>query len=131
MYCKYCNNSDTFVKDSRTHNSFFVKRKRVCPGCNTSFSTLEQIVNTKLSVVKKSKSIKSFDQDKIFASLYHISKKTNLSNKKLEDIFYKILAKIELLNKNQITVKEIVLLVKEVLKAHNEELYKRYCIIYS
>ena len=92
---------------------------------------MEEIVSRNLQVIKKSGSIKIFEKNKILNSLYHCSKKSNITKKELEEIFFSILSEIDKIQKYYVNTKDITKIIKEVLQQKSNKLYKRFTAIYS
>lgn len=50
MKCPFCNHHGTDVKDSRpgAGDVISIRRRRLCPNCNTRFTTFEEVRNDTL-----------------------------------------------------------------------------------
>ena len=70
MFCPYCNNSETVVKDSRiSEDGFAIRRRRHCTKCDSRFTTFERIQTKELIIVKKNGEKQFFDRDKLARSI--------------------------------------------------------------
>ena len=68
MRCQHCGNDDTKVLDTR-HNDQGVRRRRQCKRCGARFSTVERLLTTSLSVVKRDGRTEEFSREKLMAAI--------------------------------------------------------------
>jgi len=87
MKCPFCREGDFAVIDSRTQTGGFpIRRRRVCSHCKRRISTVEQIEESPLKVVKKDKSRQPFDAAKLRRGLEKACYKRPVSDEQIEGI---------------------------------------------
>ena len=70
MRCPFCGNEDTQVKDSRpTEDNSAIRRRRLCVGCGSRFTTFVRVQLRELMVLKKTGRRVPFDRDKLERSI--------------------------------------------------------------
>src|SRR5579859_7047787 len=74
MKCPYCGFTETRVIDSRDQGGTIHRRRR-CEHCYQRFNTLERVVLTELTVVKRDGRRESFKRDKLEAGIRHACQK--------------------------------------------------------
>ena len=87
MKCPFCRAGDFAVIDSRSATGGFpIRRRRVCSHCKRRISTVEQIEEVPLKVVKKDKTRQPFDPTKLRRGLETACYKRPVSDEQLESI---------------------------------------------
>jgi transcriptional repressor NrdR len=70
MRCPKCSSTDSRVVDSRTPSQgASIRRRRECMVCGHRFSTMEQLLNDDLQVLKRDGTIEPMDKAKLVSSL--------------------------------------------------------------
>lgn len=70
MRCPKCSSTDSRVVDSRTPSQgASIRRRRECMACGHRFTTLEQLLNDDLQVLKRDGTIEPMDKAKLVSSL--------------------------------------------------------------
>ena len=95
MKCPFCNSINTNVKDSRSiEDDMLIRRRRVCPLCNSRFTTTEKLLLRSLMVIKKNGESEPFDKKKLLSSILIATKKRPVSHDKVNmmvnNIFYEL-----------------------------------------
>jgi transcriptional repressor NrdR len=132
MKCINCSYFETIVKDSRVvDNGSQVKRRRFCNKCKFKFTTIERIELKELFVLKKSGVKKQFDSNKILKSIDMATRKRDIPEKKIKQMFDNVVHKIETIKKNEISSKEIGELIMVELVAVDKISYIRFASVYK
>src|SRR3954452_16980349 len=85
MKCPFCREGDFAVIDSRTPSGGFpLRRRRACSHCKRRVSTIEQIEDSPLKVVKKDSSREPFDPAKLRHGLEKACYKRPVSDEQIE-----------------------------------------------
>jgi transcriptional repressor NrdR len=117
MKCPNCNSSDTKVIETRsTKDLSGTRRRRECEQCQWRFSTMESIIVTLPCVVKKNGLREAFSQAKILKGLKAACLKRPITPEQLQDIVKKIVYWAEQLRSEEISSKEIGIMVLQELK---------------
>jgi transcriptional repressor NrdR len=91
MKCPFCQKGDFAVIDSRSHEDGFpVRRRRVCRACKRRVTTIEQIEESPLKVVKKDRSREPFDPAKLRRGLERACYKRPVSDDQIEQIIRQV-----------------------------------------
>jgi len=132
MYCPFCKNSESEVKDSRvTSDKNSIRRRRQCLACNAKFTTYEKVELNKIYVVKKSGVKKVFDIEKIKNSINTALRKRNVSIEQINEISSNILKQIESLGINYISTTKIGSIIMEELALIDQVGYIRFASVYK
>ncbi|WP_040197688.1 transcriptional regulator NrdR [Candidatus Soleaferrea massiliensis] len=131
MKCPYCSYTESRVVDSRpTDEGEKIRRRRECLKCLKRFTTYEIIERLPLMVVKKDKSIETFDRNKLLGGLIKACEKRPVRMEMLEKAVNEIEA--ELLNSldREVTSYRIGELSMSKLKQIDEVAYVRFASVY-
>lgn len=132
MRCPFCNESNSFVKDSRdTDDHKVVRRRRQCSKCNGRFTTFERIQIRQLVVVKRSGDKKRFDGGKIVTSIKTAMRKRHLSEKEIERIANDIILEIESSASHEISTRKIGKLIMQKMSKIDPVAYIRFASVYK
>jgi len=132
MYCPFCKNGESEVKDSRvTSDKNSIRRRRQCLACNAKFTTYEKVELNKIYVVKKSGVKKVFDIEKIKNSINTALRKRNVSIEQINEISLNILKQIESLGINYISTTKIGSIIMEELALIDQVGYIRFASVYK
>lgn len=85
MRCPHCGESDSTVLDSKVSDSG-VRRQHECSRCQYQFATLEQVLRTTVTVVKRDGRREEFQRDKLLQSLRMAARKRPLTAGSLDAI---------------------------------------------
>lgn len=131
MRCPFCSHDDTQVKDSRpSEDGSSIRRRRLCPACNSRFTTFERVQLRELTVVKTNGDSKLFDRDKIARSMGIALRKRPVEQDRLEMAINRIVQKLESEGESDIPTRRIGELVMEELKKLDAVAYIRYASVY-
>ena len=85
MKCPFCRDGDFAVIDSRSQvGGFPIRRRRVCSQCKRRISTIEQIEESPLKVVKKDSTREQFDSTKLRTGLVKACYKRPVSDEQID-----------------------------------------------
>ena len=77
MRCPYCGADDSRVVDSRTGDAS-IRRRRVCAGCGSRFTTYERVESTGVLVAKRDGRREAFVREKLLAGVRRACEKRPL-----------------------------------------------------
>ena len=132
MFCPFCGNEETNVKDSRVvDDGKSIKRRRVCSGCEARFTTFERIEVKEIVVVKKSGETEFFDIKKLRSAIKMSVRKRKVSSDDLERLINNIYNKISEISDSSINSSDIGDLVLEHLLNMDKVAYVRFASVYK
>ena len=131
MRCPFCGNDDTQVKDSRpTEDNSAIRRRRLCPGCGSRFTTFERVQLRELTVLKRNNQREVFDRDKLARSMTIACRKRPVDPDRMERVVNGIVRRLESSGESEIKVDSIGALVMEALAALDQVAYVRFASVY-
>ena len=131
MRCLKCGSVEDKVIDSRmTKDGASIRRRRECLECKSRFTTYEVLETKELYVVKKDKRREPFDREKLLHSLSRASEKRPVSRDMLEEAAESITAELASGRDQEVSAKQIGLLVMRNLKTMDPVAYVRYASVY-
>lgn len=131
MRCPFCGNDDTQVKDSRpSDDSFSIRRRRQCTGCNQRFTTIERVQLRDLTVLKADGRRVPFDRDKLARSIRIALRKRPVQEQQVEQIVNGIVRQLEASGESDIPSKQLGEAVMEVLRDVDAVAYVRFASVY-
>jgi transcriptional repressor NrdR len=132
MNCPFCQNSGTYVKDSRdSENGSVVRRRRHCESCKGKFTTFERIQLRELFVIKRTGVKKSFNRDKVYNSIITALRKRNISEDKINEITNRIVLELESNTNREVPTKKIGELIMHELAKVDHVAYVRFASVYK
>jgi transcriptional repressor NrdR len=91
MKCPFCHAGDFAVVDSRSPSGAFpIRRRRVCNRCKRRISTVEQIEESPLKVVKKDHTREPYDTAKLRRGLEKACYKRPISDEQLDRVVQEV-----------------------------------------
>lgn len=131
MKCPYCQYPDSKVIDSRpTDEDRTIRRRRECVSCGKRFTTYERLEEVPLMVVKKDKTVESFDRNKLLNGMLRSCEKRPVQVEELEEIVEDIEKSLQNDFRRQVTSTELGNRVMEALKSVDEVAYVRFASVY-
>ena len=131
MKCPFCREGDFEVVDSRScEGGFPVRRRRRCSRCGRRASTVEQIEETPLKVVKKDDSREPFDRAKILRGLEKACYKRPLGSQEIEEVVSKVEAELYQRYEREVPSSAIGELVMAHLRELDQVAYVRFASVY-
>ncbi|MDI2090306.1 transcriptional regulator NrdR [Commensalibacter oyaizuii] len=131
MFCPFCGNEDTMVKDSRsTEDGTAIRRRRVCTQCNQRFTTLERIQTRDIMVLKRNGQRVPFDKEKLIKSIDLAMRKRPISAEEIDQIANKLEKQFVDSGENIISSESIGTATMEMLKDIDKVAYVRFASVY-
>jgi transcriptional repressor NrdR len=131
MRCPFCGHEDTQVKDSRpTEDQAAIRRRRLCTGCGSRFTTFERVQLRELTVLKRSGRRAPFDRDKIIRSINLAVRKRPVESDQVERIVNGIQRRLESSGDTEIPTERIGELVMDALAQLDQVAFVRFASVY-
>jgi transcriptional repressor NrdR len=131
MRCPKCHRDQDRVADSRSgDDGALVRRRRQCLVCHHRFSTVEQVVETPIKVVKKDGVREAFQIDKIRAGIERACWKRPLKDEQIQDTVAKIEREIHQQFYEEVETRAIGELVMAHLVELDQVAYVRFASVY-
>jgi transcriptional repressor NrdR len=131
MRCPFCGSDDTQVKDSRVaDDGSYIKRRRFCGECGSRFTTFERIQLKEIYVKKSSGVVVPFERDKLLRSIMVACRKRPVDDARIEKIVSSIQRQLEATGEQEISSREIGMLVMEILSSIDVVAYIRFASVY-
>jgi transcriptional repressor NrdR len=131
MLCPKCSSIDDKVIDSRlSKDGTSIRRRRECLGCESRFTTYEQIERVELLAVKRDNRREPFDRQKLFSSFIKACEKRPISVTVMEEAVNAIISDFESGQDREIPTKVIGARVMERLHAIDPVAYVRFASVY-
>ena len=131
MRCPFCSEDDTQVKDSRaSDDGSSIRRRRLCTGCGSRFTTFERIQLRDLIVIKRNGKKTVFDREKLSKSMFMALRKRQTDEDAVERAQNGIVRQLEATGDSEIPSKLIGELVMNALAQIDNVAYIRYASVY-
>lgn len=130
MQCPFCRKGETKVVDSRTSDSFAVRRRRECLECNRRFTTYERIEESPLKVIKKDGTRVPFDRERIRRGIEKACYKRPVSDEQIEELISRVEAEIYESFEREIPSRNIGELVFSALRELDQVAFVRFASVY-
>lgn len=131
MKCPFCGYLESKVMDSRpTDEGEKIRRRRECLSCKKRFTTYEAIETVPIMVIKKDKSLESFNRAKLTTGIIRACEKRPVTVEQIEQIVANIESELQNSMNKQVTSLEIGNLVMEQLKNLDDVAYVRFASVY-
>jgi len=132
MRCPFCSQEDTIVKDSRsTEDGSSIRRRRLCPKCDSRFTTFERLQLRDIIVIKKNGEKRPFDRDKILRSITTAMRKRSISSEEIEALVNQLVRKFETSGENEIPSNAIGEEIMLQLSRLDQVAYVRFASVYK
>ncbi len=129
MRCSHCGNDDTKVLDTR-HSDQGVRRRRQCKRCGARFSTMERLLTTSLSVVKRDGRTEEFSREKLTAALRTAAIKRSLRAGTIEKLVDEIEEELQKQGRAEVSTRAIGELAMDKLSKTDRVAYIRFASVY-
>lgn len=129
MKCPFCEANHARVIDTREVTDG-IRRRRECQSCHQRFTTYERIATVNLLVVKRDKSRRSFDRDKLLKSMQSACSKRPVSADVLEEAARDIEAELYAMGRSEVDSLKIGEMVMERLRKIDDVAYVRFASVY-
>ena len=129
MKCPYCGWTETRVTDSRDQSGTIHRRRR-CEHCLQRFSTIERVVLSELTVVKRDGRREPFKREKLEAGLRHACQKRPIPVGEIEAIVDAIEQDLYKMGQAEVATGVIGEMVMERLRRLDDIAYIRFASVY-
>ena len=131
MKCPYCGESDSKVVDSRpTDEGGSIRRRRECQSCQRRFTTYETVEILPNILIKRDRSKKTLDRNKLLKGLFKACEKRPVSLKQLETLVDEVEQHFQNRLMTEVASREIGELVIEKLRKLDDIAYVRFASVY-
>ena len=131
MRCPKCGHLRDKVVDSRTaRDGGAIRRRRVCLQCGQRFTTYEEIVKTKMRVIKRDGRHEDIDRNKLLTGIHSACQKRPISVEQIDDIADSILSELESDFEREVHSSVIGEKVMERLEKLDDVAYVRFASVY-
>lgn len=131
MRCPKCGSLEDKVIDSRlSKDGASIRRRRECLGCETRYTTYEEIELIEMRAIKRDGRHEAFDRHKLTTSIVKACEKRPVGVEQIERAVEEILQDMEADQKREIPTREIGAMVMEKLHALDPIAYVRYASVY-
>jgi transcriptional repressor NrdR len=131
MHCPFCSSADTQVKDSRVaDDGSYIKRRRFCGECGARFTTFERVQLKEIYVKKSSGVVVPFEREKLLRSIRLACRKRPVEDARIDKIVSAIQRQLEATGEQEISSREIGVLVMEMLSNIDIVAYIRFASVY-
>ena len=131
MKCPRCSCLEDKVIDSRmSKERSSVRRRRECMECSFRFTTLEEIIQTEIYVIKHDERREEFNPFKIRDGIKKACWKRPIKEEQIEGLVAKTQQYIEGLSEREVASEKIGEFVMDQLKALDEIAYVRFASVY-
>ncbi|MCX8053035.1 MAG: transcriptional regulator NrdR [Armatimonadetes bacterium] len=131
MKCPFCGFQEDKVVESRSvQDGASTRRRRECLACGRRFTTLEQVVQLPVLVVKRDGRRENFDREKILRGMMLACQKRPVATETLESAVDEIERKVYDLGQKEITSQVIGEMVIDALHRIDQVAYVRFASVY-
>lgn len=131
MRCPKCAHQEDKVIDSRAANSgSVIRRRRMCLGCGYRYTTYEEIVKTKLRVVKRDGRSEELDRAKLTSGIQRACEKRPIGAEVVEKLVDGVIEELESEHEHEIPTSVIGKKVMDKLEKLDEVAFVRFASVY-
>ncbi|MBN2417430.1 transcriptional repressor NrdR [bacterium] len=131
MRCPFCAHDEDKVVDSRSReDGRVVRRRRLCLACGQRFSTIEEIEDKTLYVIKSDNRREEYDRNKLMRGLKIACSKRPVSIERLEQLATEIEISIQAEFVKEVRSRKIGEMVSRRLREIDEVAYVRFASVY-
>ncbi len=132
MKCPFCGqqNRDRVLETRTLHEGAAIKRRRECEACKRRFTTLEEIEEMQLYVVKNDSRREPFDRKKIIHGMQLACKGRSISLETLDEAAQELERMLYNRLQREVSSREVGEMVMESLRALDQVAYVRFASVY-
>jgi transcriptional repressor NrdR len=132
MKCPFCGvlNKDRVLETRTLNEGAGIKRRRECEACGRRFTTIEEIEELQLFVVKSSNRREPFDRKKIVEGMRLACKGRPIKTETLDETAQEIERQLYNRLEKEVSSREIGEMVMERLRALDHVAYVRFASVY-
>ena len=132
MRCPKCGHLEDRVLDSRSARmGDTIRRRRMCLSCGHRYTTYEEVVRTRLRVVKRDGRHEDFDRNKLAGGVERACEKRPISSEQIDNMVQGIIAELETEYEREVPTKVIGTKVMDRLEKLDEVAYVRFASVYK
>jgi transcriptional repressor NrdR len=130
MKCPFCGHSEDKVLDTRVQKDAGIRRRRECLSCKSRYSTLETVMLSYPSIIKKDGRREPYNKEKLLRGLQAACQKRPVSSAQLEAAVERISAWLMTRGESEVASKVIGRRVMAELKQLDDVAYVRFASVY-
>ncbi|MFC1569624.1 transcriptional regulator NrdR [bacterium] len=131
MRCPFCGIDDDRVLDTRSRDDgSAIRRRRLCNQCKRRFTTIEEIENKSLSVIKSDGRREPFDTTKLRRSIEIACKKRPISIDQIDHVVELVKSSIDSDMVYEVPSRRIGELIIQFIRELDEVAYVRFASVY-
>jgi len=131
MRCPKCGSLEDKVIDSRlSKDGGSIRRRRECLGCETRYTTYEQLERIEFRAVKRDGRHEPFDRNKLLGSITKACEKRPIGLEEMEDATEAIIHELEVEQEREVPTRVIGAKVMDKLHGLDPVAYVRYASVY-
>ena len=131
MRCPKCAHGDERERDSRVaRNGDATRRRRICIQCCYRFTTCEEVVRTKLRVIKTDGRHEEFDRDKLTSGIERACEKRPISSGEIESLVDGLVDEIESEYEREVASEIVGQKVMDRLEKLDDVAFVRFASVY-
>jgi len=131
MRCSKCGNLEDKVIDSRmSGNGAMIRRRRMCLRCGYRFTTYEEIVKTRIRVIKNDGRNEELSREKLFSGIERACEKRPVGAEEIEKTVSAIIDELESEYEREVPSSVIGKKVMDRLEKLDEVAYVRFASVY-
>ena len=131
MRCPRCGHLEDKVIDSRSaRNGDVIRRRRMCVRCAHRFTTYEEVVKTRLRVIKRDGRHEELDRNKLLSGLLRACEKRPVDVEKIDTLVDAIITDLESEYEHEVPSEAIGEKVMARLKELDDVAYVRFASVY-
>jgi transcriptional repressor NrdR len=130
MKCPYCASENLKTLETRDSPDNTVRRRKECADCGKRLTSYEYIETIELMVKKKDDRPERFDLNKIVRGLQKACEKRPVTMEQIHELAEHVRQDLMLLDKNEVSSREIGDLVMKYLKKLDRVAYIRFASVY-
>ncbi len=131
MRCPRCRHLEDKVIDSRTsRDGDAIRRRRICVKCGHRFTTYEEVIRTRLRVIKRDARREDLDRLKLLNGVQRACEKRPVSAEQMDTLVDAILVELESEYEREVPSEVIGGKVMERLEQIDDVAYVRFASVY-
>ena len=131
MRCPFCHVDDTRVIDSRLFGEGDrVRRRRLCSGCNSRFTTYEQAELAMPRLIKSDGSRDEFNEAKLRAGIDRALEKRPVSTEQRDELLSRLIRRMQAWEERECPSEQLGQWVMDELRKTDEVAYVRFASVY-
>jgi len=131
MRCPSCGCLDDKVIETRiSKEGDSIRRRRVCTGCESRYTTYEMIVRAEAAIVKRDGRREDFNPDKLRAGIATACGKRPVGEEQIDNIVKRIADAIARASEREIPSHKLGEMVMDELRKIDEVAYVRFASVY-